>query len=694
VVGTFLSGGARVAASMGKGKGKQTSSIRRSVPADDQEARSVGQFIDRLGELGWKPQGPRKDYGEDFLVQIWDDGVPSDLSFYVQLKSIKDAEKRKGKRVPSALRYPLEVKDIEHWEVQVTPVVLIVWDIEKRVGYWETIPRIVEALEEVRKGWRKKTSVSVRVPVENGTDDEGMRRLRKRLADAALAVVSGKGDMTFTMQFPDTGEGKLAFVAFQNALDRGEQVILEGPGMPEIHEPTSYQRLYGGNRRTVSVTITPKPNKWAVPVRIEIQSPKGTVTIPYVELSAAKEGRKHLTLTNEHQNRPIVFILSGNDETGGTLTMRFVRWGRTIQEARETVAFYSAMQHVVSHIRVFMAQDGTKVIDLPFPPQRTPGLEEFHDTLEKLAFIEPYIAKYGPVSIDGGIDRAQQTRIAMLYEICKYGRVKTQKPFQLTILPSADEIHQVAPEIVEHLTGCMMKLLGLEIPLGRVRRVIHDSARVAAAMRDGVARARATGTPVPICVEDVEATEEFLDWPPPHDRILDLASTQSGYFTLTQAIEAGFTSAEQLQIQERVELAAEGVYRFVHYPPSDHEDLVVTWLQTEKLGVFSHDTALALHELSDILPARQHITVPPGWKPVEGMRLSANTVVHYGTVSEAEMSWMGPVPFTKPLRTLFDCIEKGLTPDLVIQGIEDARRRGMISHTDAESLRLANMKSA
>jgi hypothetical protein len=76
------------------------------------------------------------------------------------------------------------------------------------------------------------------------------------------------------------------------------------------------------------------------------------------------------------------------------------------------------------------------------------------------------------------------------------------------------------------------------------------------------------------------------------------------------------------------------------------------------------------------------------------MALATNTVVHEGTVPDTEKSWMGPVPFTKPLRTLVDCIDKDLTPDLVIQGIADARRRGMLSHAEAEHLRLANLKSA
>jgi hypothetical protein len=413
-----------------------------------------------------------------------------------------------------------------------------------------------------------------------------------------------------------------------------------------------------------------------------------------VELRVVKQGRKHLTLTNEHQNRSIVFVLSGNDDTGGELKLRFVRYGRTIQEARETVAFYSAMEQAGSRICVYLEDDGRKLLDFAVPLGKTPGLEDKRDALEKLAFIEPYISKYGRVEVARVINGSDRSQIAILYEMCKHGRVTIPKSLDLMVEPTAHEFPaEHHPSIVFQGEG-KMQLLGLDIPLGRVRETVVDSETVAAAMRDALAKAKVSGVPVPMHIENVEFIVEFLDWPPPHDRLFDLASTQSGYFTLAQAFEAGFNSAEQLQIQERVESVAEGVYRIHHYPASDHEDLVITWLQTEKQGVFSHDTALGLHELSDILPVRQHITVPPGWKPIEGMRLSPNTVLHYGTVEQNERAWMGPVPFTKPMRTLVDCIEKGLTPDLVLQGIEDARRRGMISREEAESLRLANVKSA
>jgi hypothetical protein len=50
----------------------------------------------------------------------------------------------------------------------------------------------------------------------------------------------------------------------------------------------------------------------------------------------------------------------------------------------------------------------------------------------------------------------------------------------------------------------------------------------------------------------------------------------------------------------------------VHFPAGEHEEPVVVWLWSERQGVFSHQTALGLHGLSEgesaldrALPARR-----------------------------------------------------------------------------------------
>ena len=55
------------------------------------------------------------------------------------------------------------------------------------------------------------------------------------------------------------------------------------------------------------------------------------------------------------------------------------------------------------------------------------------------------------------------------------------------------------------------------------------------------------------------------------------------------------------------------MYRLVEFPTGEHEDLVIAWLWSDRAGVFSHDTALALHNLSDALPAHLHMTLPATW---------------------------------------------------------------------------------
>lgn len=67
---------------------------------------------------------------------------------------------------------------------------------------------------------------------------------------------------------------------------------------------------------------------------------------------------------------------------------------------------------------------------------------------------------------------------------------------------------------------------------------------------------------------------------------------------------------------ERVE---GGVYRLREYPPPERDDLIVLSLMSHNRSdqpqtVFSHETALALHDLSDANPARIHLTVPPGFR--------------------------------------------------------------------------------
>lgn len=156
------------------------------------------------------------------------------------------------------------------------------------------------------------------------------------------------------------------------------------------------------------------------------------------------------------------------------------------------------------------------------------------------------------------------------------------------------------------------------------------------------------------------------------------AAGQSGYFTAAQAHEVGYS--DQLlgyyHREGRVQRVLRGVYRLVHFPTADHEDLVALWLWSDREGVFSHETALALHQLSDAMPSSIHVTFPMRWKE-RRVRYPRVLVPSFSVVSKADRSWVGPVPVTSPLRTIKDCRAAHVEPDLVDQAIKEALERGL-----------------
>jgi predicted transcriptional regulator of viral defense system len=164
------------------------------------------------------------------------------------------------------------------------------------------------------------------------------------------------------------------------------------------------------------------------------------------------------------------------------------------------------------------------------------------------------------------------------------------------------------------------------------------------------------------------------------NRLYETASAQDGHFTTAQAARAGYSPqllAKYLK-NGRIRRIRRGVYRLVHYPAGDHEDLTVLWLWSDRAGVFTHETALALHELSDALPAKVHMTLPEAWRR-RRLRVPRGVAPHHADVPDDERTWVGAVPVTDARRTLVDCAAAQVAPGLVRDAFEAAAERGMLA---------------
>jgi predicted transcriptional regulator of viral defense system len=154
----------------------------------------------------------------------------------------------------------------------------------------------------------------------------------------------------------------------------------------------------------------------------------------------------------------------------------------------------------------------------------------------------------------------------------------------------------------------------------------------------------------------------------------------AGYFTTAQAQGFGFSPENLIHHlkQGRIRRTRRGVYRVRHLPPADDEQLVELWLWSAREGVISHRSALALHELSDVLPTRVDLTLPASWRS-RRLRIPEEVVPHYADLSTEDRTWIGHVPVTSPARTVRDCIADHVSPELVDQAVAEGLARGVFT---------------
>jgi len=169
---------------------------------------------------------------------------------------------------------------------------------------------------------------------------------------------------------------------------------------------------------------------------------------------------------------------------------------------------------------------------------------------------------------------------------------------------------------------------------------------------------------------------------PDFNKLYEIAEGQVGYFTTAQAESAGF-SRERLSStvkSGKFQRLAQGVYRLVYFPASSYEDLFVAWLVTGPHSVISHESALAVYELSDLLPGAVHVIVPR-----TASRRRKNIRLHTNRLKPGEITTRGGLPITTVARTIADVASSGMAAELVVQSIQEALRRGLVSEAGLQA---------
>ena len=167
-----------------------------------------------------------------------------------------------------------------------------------------------------------------------------------------------------------------------------------------------------------------------------------------------------------------------------------------------------------------------------------------------------------------------------------------------------------------------------------------------------------------------------------------MAASQGGYFTSKQAAAIGYTAPKRnyhVQVGNWVR-ERRGIFRLSTQPLPTRPDLIMWWLwsrnrQDQPQGVYSHQTALSLHELTDVMPSRLHMTVPRTFR--RSAAIPKSVVLHVSDLSPSDIEQIDGVPVTKSLRTLIDVAPSGEVPlpDLQL-AFAEATRAGKITRAE------------
>src|SRR5208337_5160113 len=150
-------------------------------------------------------------------------------------------------------------------------------------------------------------------------------------------------------------------------------------------------------------------------------------------------------------------------------------------------------------------------------------------------------------------------------------------------------------------------------------------------------------------------------------RLFELSEQQQGFFTTKQAKAAGFaenTHPYHVQAGNWIR-EHRGIYGLASFPRGERPDLMLWSLWSRNRGetaqgVYSHQTALSVHDLSDVMPAKLHMTVPRSFR--RNSEIPRVLFLHFADLLQSDIGVAHGVRVTKPMRTILDLIAGGELP--------------------------------
>jgi hypothetical protein len=164
--------------------------------------------------------------------------------------------------------------------------------------------------------------------------------------------------------------------------------------------------------------------------------------------------------------------------------------------------------------------------------------------------------------------------------------------------------------------------------------------------------------------------------------LFEIASLQAGYFTASQAIAAGYSQKNHHYYIKNGDWIREwrGIYRLARYPVTEDAQYVFwsLWSRDRRgtmQGIYSHETALSLFEISDVNPVKLHMTIPAGFR--KSVSTPEILILHKDTLQPDDCEQRAGYSVVKPVPAILTLIKEGtISDDLLIQALHDGIKKG------------------
>jgi predicted transcriptional regulator of viral defense system len=170
--------------------------------------------------------------------------------------------------------------------------------------------------------------------------------------------------------------------------------------------------------------------------------------------------------------------------------------------------------------------------------------------------------------------------------------------------------------------------------------------------------------------------------------LFDIAADNYGFVTLDDARRVGIRPQRLVEMAARGALRREGfgVYRVEPFPVHEFDTYRKATLWPHGAdGILSHETALELYGLSDVNPAKIHITVPKHYR-VRHRKLPAPYLLHHEDLRGNEVTRFEGLPIVTAATAIRQCLKEGVRRDLLRQAIGEAKANGTVTQAEHTQL--------